>query len=307
MSTYGDPSTERLGNGRTMADLMRAGPKGLRGVVVAPATPGGIPTNFNPHDTHNLKINVINPDGSNVHSLSLDQITSRAVSQALSVAQDKVHGNDINSIRERTAVAFEELAKFASSNVQRVPTKPVKVVRPAAPAPADDEAAVIAELEAEAAQPIPAASPVEQIDRNYSPMAAFGLKKNTPAPRASTVAAASTQKVSAPQKLVYFEKEGLGTVPAFYHDVIVSVTRDDLDIPEYSGFIVLVYDLRFEQHAARWFPPADDPYQRPWAVQIKEDQRLYLVHTTGFQYVYDSREYCILRVERAVIAGSEEV
>jgi hypothetical protein len=61
-----------------------------------------------------------------------------------------------------------------------------------------------------------------------------------------------------------------------------------------------VYDLRFEQAAARWFPPADDPYKRPWAVQINNDRRLYLVHTTGFQYVYDDREFCILMVEKAV-------
>ena len=66
--------------------------------------------------------------------------------------------------------------------------------------------------------------------------------------------------------------------------------------------MVLIYDLRFEQNAARWFPPANDPYQRPWAIQINEDSKLYLVHTTGFQYVYDSREYCILLVERAVMS-----
>jgi len=29
---------------------------------------------------------------------------------------------------------------------------------------------------------------------------------------------------------------------------------------------------------------------------------LYLVQTTGFQYVYDGKEFCILAVEKAVMA-----
>jgi hypothetical protein len=153
---------------------------------------------------------------------------------------------------------------------------------------------------------LPATPPLEKIDRGYSPMAAFGLKR--PAAQQPPVggSSGSSKSVGAPQKLLYFEKEGIGTVPAFFHDVLVSVSRQDPDNPEQSGFIVLIYDLRFEQNAARWFPPANDPYQRPWAVQINEDRRLYLVHTTGFQYVYDNREYCVLMVERAVVAAQEE-
>lgn len=202
-------------------------------------------------------------------------------------------------------MAFEELAKIAESNVARPAVK--KASAPPPPAASEiDEAALIAELQQEAQMPTVSLPPVEQIDRNYSPLAAFGLKK----PAVSQTVAASPvsgAKASAPQKLVYFEKEGLGTVPAFYHDVIINVTRDDPETPEYSGFIVLVYDLRFEQNAARWFPPSNDPYQRPWAAMIKGDQRLYLVNTTGFQYVYDNREYCILQVDRALISATPEV
>ena len=109
-----------------------------------------------------------------------------------------------------------------------------------------------------------------------------------------------------PQRLVYFEKEGIGCVPAFFHDVLVDCSRPDPEIPEETGFIVLVYDTRFEQSAARWFPPADDPYQRPWAIKIANDSRLYLVQTTGFQYVYDSREHCVLLVEKALWAPGGE-
>ena len=296
MPQYGDPAKERLQNGRSMADLMRGGPRGLKGVVVGPSTGGGTPVNFNPHDRNSIVINV-EPVGMN-SQLTLGQMTAERVSQALAMANSLVTGNDIESIRERAAVAFEELAKISKSGVQRVPIKQAAFaipkpppVPPAQPQYGDDD-----EM-----------PPIEKIDRSYSPMAAFGLKKQ-PAHMSSTQqpVITKTAQVGPPQKLLYFEKEGIGTVPAFFHEVLVNVVRQDTDTPEESGFLVLIYDLRFEQNAARWFPPSNDPYGRPWAVQISEDNRLYLVHTTGFQYVYDSREYCVLLVERAVRAQPTE-
>jgi DNA-binding transcriptional regulator YiaG len=326
MPQYGDPAKERLQNGRSMADLMRGGPRGLKGVVVGPSTGGGTPVNFNPHDRNTIAINV-EPDGMN-SQLTLGQMTAERVSQALAFANSTVTGNDIESIRERAAVAFEELAKISKSGVQRVPVKQAAFATPKPPPvpPAqspygdDDEItdmiahldAEVDELEKYGRQPNPLVKqatmpPIEKIDRSYSPMAAFGLKKQ-PAHMSSAQqpVITKTAQVGPPQKLLYFEKEGIGTVPAFFHEVLVNVVRQDVDTPEESGFLVLIYDLRFEQNAARWFPPSNDPYGRPWAVQISEDNRLYLVHTTGFQYVYDSREYCVLLVERAVRAQPTE-
>lgn len=310
IAQYTDPAQERLSNGRTMADLMRRGPGGLRGVVIAPATAGGNPEGFDPHDRSKIAIHV-EPDGSNA-TMTLDKITADAVDQALSVANQTVKGDDINSIRERAAVAFEELARISKTNVKRVPIKQAAAPRPAPrvePEYADDEESTIAELEEEVEAirtfeqpfPRPAAPPIEKIDRGYSPMAAFGLKKG-PMATTSTPVVAKSATSGPPQKLVYFEKEGIGTVPAFFHDVLVHVARPEPDSPEESGFIVLVYDVRFEQSAARWFPPSNDPYARPWAAKVSDDNRLYLVHTTGFQYIYDSREYCVLRVEKALWA-----
>lgn len=298
MVNYKDPRDEKMQDGRSLADLMRRGPGGLRGVVVAKATRGGTPENFNPHDITNVSVNVVNPDGSNSYSLPLSKISSDTMSRAQAVAKQRMPGEDIESIRERSAMVFEELARL-SAGVKTVNNKPVPPPVPSGPT----EEQLVQELESAIA---PLSPPLEQIDRNYSPMAAFGLKK--PSITASAAPNISTSsRVAAPQKLVYFEKEGLGTVPAFYHEVLVQITRDDPDNYEYTGFMVLIYDLRFEQNAARWFPPANDPYQRPWAAQIKGDQRLYLVQTTGFQYVYDNREYCVLRVERAVMAAGEEI
>lgn len=308
---YKDPAKERMANGRSVADLMRKSAAGVRGVIIQPSTPGGLPVNFNPHDRGAIEIHV-EPDSGNESSFRLDQVTASSIEKALETANSRVAGNDIESIRERAAVAFEELARIAQSNVQRVPVKQA-ATRPSQPparhddtADADNELATINELQAEAAAlraiDRPVTPPLEKIDRGYSPMAAFGLKR---APVQTTSPASNVAKntqVGPPQKLVYFEKEGIGTVPAFFHDVLVNVSRPEPDSPEESGFIILVYDVRFEQSAARWFPPANDPYQRPWAVQINDDNRLYLVHTTGFQYLYDAREYCVLLVEKALRA-----
>jgi hypothetical protein len=320
MSTaqYADPSQVRMENGRSLADLMRRGPGGLRGVVVAKSTPGGLPVNYNPHDRSHLEVHV-EPEGGNA-VLTMDRVTSEAVAQALAVANQAVQGNDIDSIRERAALAFEELAKISKSGVKRVPVKktaatpPPREFRDDAPE-VTEEREMLEELEQEVEAlrsfeqpfPRPAAPPIEKIDRGYSPMAAFGLKKGPMATTSAPVVAKSSTS-GPPQKLVYFEKEGIGTVPAFFHDVLIHVARPEPDSPEESGFIVLVYDVRFEQSAARWFPPSNDPYARPWAAKVSDDNRLYLVHTTGFQYIYDSREYCVLRVEKALWApeGSDE-
>lgn len=306
MAAYQDPSEVKLENGRSMADAIRRGPHGLRGVVVGKATPGGTPANYDPHDMSKVCINVVDPNGQNINSFNMGQMTKERVDAALAVATQKFPGDDIETIRERAAMVFEELAKMSNSGVQKTPIKK-KAEAPPPRVEEDDEDEIVEELQTEIEREMPqpvVTPPLEKIDRSYSPMAAFGLKKRSAATVTSTNSAATkSSRVGPPQKLVYFEKEGIGTVPAFFHDVIVSTAPADEEAIEESGFMVLIYDLRFEQSAARWFPPANDPYQRPWAVQINEDSKLYLVHTTGFQYVYDDREYCVLLVERAVMSA----
>lgn len=298
MSPYQDPTQERMSDGRAMADLMPRRGRGMPGVIVSPATKGGVPVNYNPHDLSNMSV-TIEPDGPGKTVLNIGKCTNEEVQAANAKAAQKYPGQDIESQRERALYAFQLLAK-------PVPTPPPvppaeKVAARSSLEELLSEETMISELEsAIEPEPAPAHLPVEQIDRTYSPMAAFGLKKRT-GPSAPPAATPSSTKIGPPQRLVYFEKEGIGTVPAFFHDVIVAVTYTDETSIEESGFMVLIYDTRFEQSAARWFPPSNDPYNRPWAVQISGENKLYLVHTTGFQYVYDSREYCILLVEKAVI------
>lgn len=304
MSQYQDPSQIKMQDGRSMADFMRRGPRGIQGVVVAKATAGGTPINFNPHDMSRVTINVVDADGQSVRDLAVGTIAKDRINEVVEAVRNRVPGDDIDSIRERAAMVFEELAKM--ENTQVVAEKSSRVVKKQAPLPPPAEEEEIDEMLDELAEEVrqPVAPPIEKIDRTYSPLAAFGLKKQKQSAVQTSAGGAikTAGQVGPPQRLVYFEKEGIGTVPAFFHDIIVSVApTDDCEFEE-SGFLVLVYDLRFEQNAARWFPPSNDPYQRPWAAQINGDSKLYLVHTTGFQYVYDSREYCVLHVEKAVIA-----
>lgn len=303
-SGYGDPRTETLSNGRPMAELMRGGTRGLSGVIVAPATAGGVPSNFDPSGYKKTPIH-IDPDNPDGPVLTLEDMTEDRVQQAMKVAQEMSPGGDIHAVRERAMITMRELARMAKTpavagkekTAESGNREPAPIVRPQLQQ-FDD----VMPLGTQIPQ---SETPYEQVDRSYSPMAAFGMRRQPEAakpvgPPTNTLQA--SVKIGPPQRLVYFEKEGIGTVPAFFHEVLVSVSRQDPDNPEQSGFMVLIYDLRFEQNAARWFPPADDPYGRPWAVHVKNDRRLYLVHTTGFQYVYDNREYCVLMVERAVAA-----
>lgn len=283
MSGYKDPTKETLSNGMSIAAVMR-GDKGMKGVIVSPAGVDGRSTGFNPHDKSTISIN-IEPDSGNGQTLALSQFTKESVNAALQAAKEKIPGTDIHSIRERTAVAFEELSKIANSGVVKKAAS--TSAKTAAPPPEIEEHV----LEEETFH--------EPVDRTYSPMAAFGLKKSKQVPTAIPAPARASREIGPPTKLLYFEKEGIGTVPAFFHDAVIDVNFDDEELIE-TGFIVLVYDLRYEQAAARWFPPANDPYNRPWALQVSNDRRLYLVQPSGFQYVYDNREFCVLSVIKAV-------
>lgn len=289
-AVYKDPSQEMLGNGRSMADMMRRAPGGIQGAVIAKANNGGTPINFNPHDRAGLSVTVVDPDGRGSQKLRLSDITKENMAAAVSAVNGRIENTgDIENVRERAALIFEELAKQSRSVVKKADTvaqQPPQMFQPPPVAPPQQQQMAAQTYE-----------PATRIDAEYSPMAAFGLKRGRGVQHGGGNKPAVDETAQPPQKLVYFEKEGIGTIHGFFHDVIVRLYEDD---EEQKGFIVLIYDLRFPQNAARWFPPANDPYGRPWALKMDEDNRLYLVHTTGFQYVYDAREYCVLLIEQSL-------
>ena len=281
------PSEVFLKNGRSLADCM---PGKLEGAVV-----GGKP------DTSLKPFNVVNADGALIAQLSPDDLCGDIYDFVMEQAKELIPGSDIESVRERAAYVFEQVAKLKTEQTQR-PTSPPPIQQQ----DYDEAYELAAEIIKDVAVVKEAKQSTPHVDRDYSPMAAFGFKSksNMTAAKFSNSIAVSPD-IGPPQKLVYFEKEGIGTVPAFFHEVVSALEPIDEDGLEKSGFLVLIYDLRYSQNTARWFPPAYDPYGRPWAVKINDDAYVYLVKTTGFQYVYDNREHCILSVERAVFSAGD--
>lgn len=299
---YKDPAQERLSNGMAVSDLMRNSSAGLEGVIIPPSTSGGVPVNFDPSGYTRMPIHIDpdNPDGPVLTLAAMGDVDMTAVIEA---ATTKYPGGDINSVRNRAMYTMMEIAKNTKEKTANTPSpasSPGEIVRDSAVPPHEQEITIRSGAESRQKPGMP----VEKINRNYSPMAAFGLREQRPEPAPvgrPTMESSQPDTVSAPQTLVYFEKEGIGTVPAFFHDVLVLLDPGEDENLAQTGFMVLVYNLGFIQSAARWFPPADDPYQRPWAVQISGDERLHLVDTTGFQYTYAGIEYCILRISQSIV------
>ncbi len=100
-------------------------------------------------------------------------------------------------------------------------------------------------------------------------------------------APAPMQQAGPPTIEVVFEMEHFGSLDVRYHDVLIE-----------NGFIVLVFDTR-HQGSTKYFPPvAQNESAPPMALNVVGTNEVYLVHTTGLQYVHEEREYCLLMVER---------
>jgi hypothetical protein len=297
--SYQTPENVLLENGRPMSECM---PGNISGAVVKPATLTG---RIIGQPRIKPVINIKNSDGSGtVSGLPISAVSGPLYEKIRDQVWLEVPGADIESVRERAALIFERVAASLKSTEQ-IPSSIAS--RP--PPPADDEEdAIIESVKSAILRPEPNTesdsrhTALEDVDRAYSPLAALGMgsKKTKPVVHAES-APSLDPEVGPPSKLVYFEKEGVGTVPCFFHSVVTALEPAEDGSDNKTGFIVLIYDLRYPQNAARWFPPSFDPYGRPWAVKIKNDVHVYLVSTTGFQYVYDEREHCVLAVDRAVI------
>lgn len=288
-----DPKSVAFGDGRTMASVMRPGKFGLVGAVISKATPGGVPTDFDPHADENIDINIVDKEGRTLQRLTRQDITKDAMAKAKARADLRELEIDPNTpedqvqmalARERAAVIFEELATVSAEAATAEYEEEEEEITP----PPQPRANHVPPPQKTASTP----------DDTYSPMAAYGLRSNRVAGTVNSTPATPTKTVEAPQKLVYFEKEGIGTIHSFFHDVILNIDNDPAPESPYCGFAVLIYDLRFMDGKTRWFPPIHDPYGKPWAMKQDEREQLYLVHTAGIQYIYDKREFCVLYIER---------
>jgi hypothetical protein len=135
-------------------------------------------------------------------------------------------------------------------------------------------------------------APMQPTPRNrvVSPLQALHAA-TAPVAAAANGHLVASDPVQAPTCEALFEIEHFGTLTAYYHDIVVS-----------PGFMVLVYDTRC-RNANRYFPEVQTGEKVPQlALHIKGGSEIYLVQTTGIQYIYKEYEFCVLLVERQVTA-----
>lgn len=287
VGNYGDPSREILSTGRPMSAYMPQ-LRGLPGSVISPAGEGGVPIDFNPQELDDLEIHIDPHMPGQTSTLRLGQLTSEVINQGIATARSLTpEPRKIEMRRMRGAAAFHAMAANLGTGLARPADvdydRPTPMAAPmAAPQYSPPQPSQYAEAPA--------------VRRTSSPLAAFGLANRAVGDDRplrhidlSQAVQGSQATVGPPTTEVLFEIEGFGEHTVKYHDVLVA-----------DAFLVLIYDVRFV-HGSKYFPPTPaQPGQPgpPLAMQIVGGADVYLVHTTGFKYLYDGREHCVLMIER---------
>ena len=289
-NAYFDASQVQVADGRNALNVMRPGPEGLRGTVIPRATIGGIPVGTRPHEVRNLRVTIdphIDGQSSVVRLGDIDENSVEAATQA--AAEVTPDPYDMATQRLRGSAVLHGIAALHRGQGP-APQQP-SFEGPVSPGN------VRAENLGHYAQPAQPArrltsplaafnAPAPGVDENGRPLRAIDMRPSTVVERAQP---------AQPNVEVTFEIQHFGTHTAYYHEVI---TR-------YPGFLVLVYDNRF-RGAGKYFPQARSDDTPPLALAVVGKPKVYLVHTTGFQFVHGDLEFCVLMVERVADAPAEE-
>jgi hypothetical protein len=270
---YQHPSAVRLSNDRTAMDLMRPGPRGLVGVVIPHATPGGIPAGARPHAIREMEINIDPHIEGQSAVLRLADVNPQAMRQATDLAAHSTpEVTDMATQRLRGSAVLHGLAALSQTAGQAP-----QAAAPAGylPSPNLGRTGTIAQ-------------------RQVTPLQSFLQGSQSPPGREQrqidlgpSVVQPPRQAAAEPQFEVEFQIRGFGRHTAYFHDVLVE-----------PGFIVLVYKTHYR--GAKWFPPpASEPDAPDMAMNIIGTPVAYLVQTTGVQYVYADSEHCVLMVTQA--------
>jgi len=275
-----------MGDGRTMAQLMRPGPEGLRGTVIPRATPGGVPQGIQPHDVAGVEVNIDPHLEGQSARVRLGDVTAASIDQAERLAREVTPDPyDTATARLRASAVMQGIAAQSYHGVvgnvapyQPPPTTPVQ-------SPGNIPAPHQAQF----------ATPVQPPQRRVRPLDYFGqapqdqfmgrplrqIDVDGPPPTRPAEYGASP-----PQVQVSFEIQNFGMHRVNYHDVIVE-----------NGFLVLVYNERY-QGGSMYEPPVGDEVPA-MAIEVLGTNEVHLVHTTGFSYSYQGMRFCILMIERS--------
>ncbi len=262
---------------------MRPSSVNLNGTVIPRATRGGVPVGTHIHDTRGAEI-VIDPHIPGQSTVvKLANVTAASLSRAVSKIDNSIPDDgDIRTSRLRASATF-----FALNDQQAQ-----SGVAAAVEIPEADYVAVPRPMNQQPMQPGPATR------RTASPLTAFDQPQRRPQ---MPQQAPPFQQQYQPQDLVgpptievVFELEQFGTLPARYHDVVIE-----------TGFIVLVFDNR-HVGSMKYFPKANTGDTNPrMAMAITGANAVYLVATTGLQFIHDQQEYCILLIEQTGLLQPE--
>lgn len=267
-------------DGRPMSAVMRSGPEGLQGTVIPHATQGGIPAGTRPHETQDLEVNIdphIEGQRTTVRLGDVPQALNQAEQMAREVTPDPYN---IETQRLRGAAVMQGVAALAGSQRVHQP-----MPHTTAPQAANIPAPNMAQLTGNGATP-------SGMPRQVSPLQAFQQTPQHVDPesgremRAIDLAGSPPprERITPPQMRVTYEIQNFGMHTARYHDVIKA-----------PGFLVLVYK---EYGGDEMYVPPSGDNVPEMALQIDGDDRVYLVHTTGFVYAYEGTNFCVLMVER---------
>lgn len=255
---------------------MRHSSVGLPGTVIPKATLYGIPRGTKPHSTADVFVTIDPHIPGQSSTIRLGDLNPRNIEAAMyAAAATTPEPTDIPTMRLRSAAVMHKLASVTGTQLGEQIT-PDRQFQPIIPQPIE--------------QPPMPQQQVQQ--RRVSPLSFFGQPHTphtppTPQPQVQFRESLQPVQTSQPPAVhVTFEMEHFGMLPMAYHDVIVE-----------EGFVVLVFDTR-HKGSTKYFPPPAKSDAPRMAMSIDGTDEVYLVQTTGIQYVHDNKEFCILLVER---------
>lgn len=288
---YRDVRDEQLGDGRPALAVMRAGPSGLTGTVIPPATPGGVPRGVRPHVTQDLFVNIDPHIRGQEARVRLGDINAQTLAVAEETARQLTPDPyDMPTQRLRASAVLQGVAVGQAE--QYAPQLAAPVTAPQVPG--NIPAPALAQFSGTQPPQRAAASHVAH------PLQAFAERPAQPPVRPVTTAQSTQppefgpQRVLPPQHLITFEIEHFGIHRARYHDVL-----------SIQGFLVLIYDSAYQGGEGMYVPPSGDDAP-PMALHVEGSNEVHLVHTTGIVYSYGGHEFCVLLVERSVPAEAME-
>lgn len=279
------------------------GPKGLQGTLIGMGGDHGAPIDYNPHILNNVEMTVDPDVPGQSFKIKLGDINKDSLREVAAEVDAQLEANGM-----KQGLGRRELLKFRAANVLANVSAQTPQIREADGAEMtqpNQEYQQPQQPQQPQLQPLPSSQ--QMAFRPISPLASFGAQTQQPQPaQLSRIVDTSANRAPvelatpAPTKRAVIEIVGMGSFEVSYHDAIVAgESLDDHGISR-PTVLILVYDTNYKQ-GMKYFPPShvmQDGKAVPLqlAVVIRPNPVVYLVETTGYQYLVGSCEHCVLNV-----------